>query len=52
VAAAAVQSINRSVALELPSTGCSSLEVDSVLPRGSAELGSLQPLLIIMRFRR
>jgi len=33
--------------LELPPTGCSSLAVDSVLERGSAELDILQPLLII-----
>jgi len=34
--------------LEFPPTSCSSLAVDSVLPRGSAELGILQPLLIIV----
>jgi len=38
--------------LELPSTGRSSLAVDSVLPRGSAELGILQPLLIFMTLQR
>ena len=37
--------------LELPPIGYSSLAVDSVLPRGSAELGILQPLLIIMTLR-
>jgi len=36
----------------LPPIGCSSLAVDSVLPRGSAELDILQPLLIIMTLRR
>jgi len=33
--------------LELPPIGCSSLAVDSVLPRGSAELGIFQQLLIM-----
>jgi len=37
---------------EFPPIGCSSLAVDSVLLRGSAELGILQPLLIIMTLRR
>ena len=38
--------------LEFPPIGCLSIAVDSVLPRGSAELGILQPLLIIMTLRR
>jgi len=37
--------------LEFPPIGCSSLALDSVLPRGSAELGILQPLLIIRTLR-
>jgi len=36
----------------LPSTGCSPLAVDSVLPRGSAELGILQSLLVIMTLQQ
>jgi len=38
--------------LEFPPTSCSPLAVDSVLPWGSAELGILQSLLIIMTLRR
>ena len=38
--------------LEFPSTACSPLAVDSVLLWGSAELGILQSLLMIMTFRR
>ena len=37
--------------LDHPPIGCSSLAVNSVLPRVSAELGILQPLLITMTLR-